>query len=178
MAAIIPVRRKTTNRASRSNYGRSQFWRMTGGHLRATVPESCSGAKKKKKLCEHVAPPPVLFVLHFRGCTPVACGCRMDSSRISPLPQELGRGLAALESPSGEDKCITGSQHEQAWDRALSRYQKIRIKLGGKPGCAHPFPKKPKGMHSRTYKRWCRLAGEAESCSWPNWVYGLVRARN
>lgn len=65
------------------------------------------------------------------------------------------------------------SQHEQAWDRALSRYQNIRVKLGGEPGCIHPFPDKPKGMHWRTYEHWCMKAEQAESCSWPNWVYRL-----
>jgi hypothetical protein len=66
------------------------------------------------------------------------------------------------------------SQHEQAWDRALSRYQCIRVKLGGEPGCVHPFPGKPKGMHWRTYEGWCIKANQAESVSWPNWIYKLI----
>ena len=65
------------------------------------------------------------------------------------------------------------SQHEQAWDRCLTRYQKIRVKLGAHQAIG-PFPDKPKGMHWRTYERWCVKAGEAESRSWPNWVYRLV----
>ena len=32
------------------------------------------------------------------------------------------------------------SQHEQGWDRALSRTQNIRVKLGGEPGLGYPFP--------------------------------------
>lgn len=66
------------------------------------------------------------------------------------------------------------TQHEQAWDRALSRCQKIRAKLGGHPGDAYPFPAKPKGMHWRTYERWCMKANQAESVSWPNWLYRLL----
>jgi hypothetical protein len=66
------------------------------------------------------------------------------------------------------------SQHEQGWDRALSRYQNIRVKLGGEPGSISPFPQKPKGMHWRTYERWCMKANQAESCSWPNWVLRIL----
>ena len=35
------------------------------------------------------------------------------------------------------------TQHEQAWDRALTRYQKIRVKLGAHAAIGH-FPEKPK----------------------------------
>lgn len=66
------------------------------------------------------------------------------------------------------------SQHEQPYQRNLSRYQRIRVKLGGEPGCIYPFPQKPKGMHWRTYEYWRMKAYQAESCSWPNWVYRLV----
>ena len=69
------------------------------------------------------------------------------------------------------------SQHEQAWDRALTRYQKIRVKLGGHPGDAYAFPSKPKGMHRRTYERWRMKANHAQSCSWPNWVYRLISVK-
>jgi hypothetical protein len=46
--------------------------------------------------------------------------------------------------------------------------------LGGHPGTAYPFPEKPKGMHWRTYERWRMKARQADSCSWPNWVYRLA----
>ena len=45
------------------------------------------------------------------------------------------------------------SQNETAWDRALTKAQAIRVRLGGLPGCAYDFPEKPKGMHWRTYYR-------------------------
>ena len=36
---------------------------------------------------------------------------------------------------------------------SLSRVDRMRDKLGGDPGLINPFPRKPKGMHWRTYRR-------------------------
>ncbi len=58
------------------------------------------------------------------------------------------------------------SQREQAYNRALTRTQDIRMKLGGSPSLAEPFPDKPKGMWWRTYWRLREEAQEAEHRSY------------
>ena len=45
------------------------------------------------------------------------------------------------------------SKRHDAGDRALSKAQKIRRRLGGSASLAEPFPGKPPGMHWKTYQR-------------------------
>ena len=45
------------------------------------------------------------------------------------------------------------SQCENPRHRALSKSQKIRMRLGGSPSILDLFPDKPPGMHWRTYGR-------------------------
>lgn len=45
------------------------------------------------------------------------------------------------------------SQRESYSDRAMRRADKIREKMGWKPGIAYPKGVKPKGMHWRTFER-------------------------
>ena len=54
------------------------------------------------------------------------------------------------------------SQRERAYERTLTKTQDIRIKLGGNPSLATPFPDKPKGMWWRTYWRLREEAKDAE----------------
>ena len=54
------------------------------------------------------------------------------------------------------------SQSECGLDRALRRANRIRQRLGGDPGMASPFPKRPKGMWCRTYERLHRQTFEIE----------------
>ena len=54
---------------------------------------------------------------------------------------------------------------ESAHQRGLGKSQKIRMRLGGSPNMLEEFPDKPKGMHWRTYERWCRVHDAAEERS-------------
>jgi hypothetical protein len=45
------------------------------------------------------------------------------------------------------------SQREIPRHRAISRVQKIRMRLGGSANLLERFPKKPRGMHRWTYRR-------------------------
>jgi len=51
------------------------------------------------------------------------------------------------------------SQNQGTWERQLRVAQAIRVKLGGTPNLADPFPDKPKGMHWKTYFRLRKKAG-------------------
>jgi len=70
------------------------------------------------------------------------------------------------------------SQHEDKKYRALRRTQKIRMKLGGSPALAEPFPDKPERMRWSTY--WCLMqkAEKAEMDQWTaagEWLDSLAR---
>lgn len=45
------------------------------------------------------------------------------------------------------------SQYERIRCRGLAKAEKAREKVGADPGICNPWPRKPKGMHWRTYRR-------------------------
>ncbi|MBF0562157.1 MAG: hypothetical protein HQL37_09075 [Alphaproteobacteria bacterium] len=47
--------------------------------------------------------------------------------------------------------------------RGLSRANRLRTKLGGLPGMAHPIASKPKGMHHATYARMVEMIQRLEA---------------
>jgi hypothetical protein len=57
------------------------------------------------------------------------------------------------------------SQSENPRYRAISRAQKARMRLGGSANLLKPFPKKPRGMHRRTYYRLSAKAMAAQERS-------------
>ncbi len=91
-----------------------------------------------------------------------------------------GRRVAKLHSPPGGEIFASRrayglgyrSQNERAYERALTRTQDIRIKLGGDPSLAVAFPDKPKGMWWRTYER---LRAEAEQAEIRSWIGAAER---
>ena len=82
---------------------------------------------------------------HLGGARPwflCACGRRVAKLYGAPVfacRQCCGLGYA--------------SQYEIPRYRAISRAQKIRMRLGGSANLRDPFPKKPRGMHRWTYLR-------------------------
>jgi hypothetical protein len=69
------------------------------------------------------------------------------------------------------------SQRGQRYQRALSRAQAIRRRLGGTASLFEPFPDKPKGMHWRTYERLADKAREMEARSWPPFFLRQLESR-
>jgi len=95
-----------------------------------------------------------------------------------------GRRVAELHGPGRYFLCrhcyrlAHGSQSETGWDRALRRANKIRQRLGGDPGMAASFPKKPKGMHRRTYDRLKEEVYEAEMIADQRLAFTVARLMN
>lgn len=85
-------------------------------------------------------------------------GCHYGGSRVwfrCPIAS-CGRRVAILYFGAGLAcrHCLQlayPSQRKTDGYRGLERAQTIRTRLGGSPDLMKPFPKKPKGMHLKTY---------------------------
>ena len=90
--------------------------------------------------------------------------CPATGHRVAKLHLPPGGHVFASRGAYG---LAYQSQRERAYERALTRTQDIRMKLGGSPSLAEPFPDKPKGMWWRTYRR---LRGEAREAEYQSWL--------
>jgi hypothetical protein len=77
----------------------------------------------------------------FRCC---CCGLRAAILYMRNAPVFACRHCCGL---------VFASQREIPRHRAISRAQKLRMRLGGGANLAEPFPERPRGMHRRTYYR-------------------------
>ena len=79
------------------------------------------------------------------------------------------RRVAILYAVRGTYECrrccglAYASQFQTPQDRALSKAQKIRKRLGGTPSLMDPFPDRPRRMHQRTYDKLSRALLAAET---------------
>lgn len=86
--------------------------------------------------------------------------CRYGGRRAYWLCPGCGRRAVKLYGVGASYRCRTchriayQTQREKAHDRVQTRANKIRKRLGGPPG-VEMIPPKPKGMHWRTYDRYC-----------------------
>ena len=71
---------------------------------------------------------------------------------------------------------VYNSQRVQAWQRALSRAQAVRVRLGGTANMYAPFPWKPRGMHWRTYHKLRLEAAEAGARSYPECILKRIES--
>jgi len=105
--------------------------------------------------------------------------CNYGGERVWFRCPRCHRRIAVLYGP-GPFACrccrnlAYDSQNETAHSRALSKTQAIRVRLGGAASLLENFPAKPNRMHWRTYWRLRAKAEDAESRSWPPWVFKMV----
>jgi hypothetical protein len=111
----------------------------------------CPGSNEWKSIQQQV--PIRLTACHYGGVRPwflcsVCCNGRYCGRRVAVL---YGAGdLFACRHCYG---LAYASQQESPRSRVISRSRKIRMRLGGSPDVLQPFPKRPRGMHQRTYMR-------------------------
>jgi hypothetical protein len=123
--------------------------------------KSCSG--ESKSLEQRV--PIVWTRCHFGGARPwfrctAYVGGRPCGRRVAKL--YLRGHVFACRQCCG---LAYASQSENPQHRAISKSQKLRMRLGGGPSILDPFAEKPPRMHWQTYYRWLHKAMAAQERS-------------
>ena len=80
------------------------------------------------------------------------CACNANRRYCGRTVAKL-YGAARLFACRHCYRLVYAIQHEDRIGRILQRANKIRMRLGGDPGTASPFPCKPKWMRGATYER-------------------------
>lgn len=110
--------------------------------------------------------------------------CRFGGERPWWLCPACSRHVMKLYGAGARYRCrhchriAYRTQREKEHDRIQTRANRIRKKLGGEPG-VEMIPRKPKGMHWKTYERYCAELHAADDAfveyvrrRWPGeWPY-------
>lgn len=103
--------------------------------------------------------------------------CRLGGRRPWWLCPGCARRVMKLYGAGARYRCrichrlAYRTQREKEHDRVQTRANKIRKRLGGSPG-VEMIPRRPKGMHRRTYERYCEELFAADRA-----FYAYVRQR-
>ena len=89
--------------------------------------------------------------------------CPVHHERVAKLYKPVGATVFASRSAY---RLAYRSQNATLHDRLAEKSHRIRRRLGGEPGFDQPHPRKPKGMHWRTYGRLCEEMDLYEDASW------------
>jgi hypothetical protein len=137
-------------------------------HLRARSPSSSNLTSSR---CSTALALPAPLYRGLSSCKSLSYGQNATSAAAGPGSNAktlsmvvCDRRVAKLYAPCFECRRCLGlgyaSQRELSLRRAGRRAQKIKTRLGGSNDPLEPFPKKPRGMHWRTYRR---LRNEAKA---------------
>jgi hypothetical protein len=161
---LIDVRRWHRDGLLRSGRTVSWSWYRRGKPLGTIeVTPTCNaavlqvrwlGSKQEKSNPNEQRVPLVWTRCHFGGARPwFRCTGHSDGQGCGRRAAKLYLGRRSALACRGCYDLAYASQQEIPRHRAISRAQKIRMRLGGSPNLSDPLPKKPRGMHRWTYYR-------------------------
>ena len=103
---------------------------------------------------------------HLGGARPwFECAGRADGRGCGRRAAKLYLGRGAVFACRRCHNLAYLSQSENARHRAISKSQKLRMRLGGGSSILDPFAEKPPRMHWQTYYRWLHKAMAAQERS-------------